>query len=226
MIKGAIFDLDGTILDSMSVWDNAAEMFLNSMGIEAETGLGKIMFSMSMPEGAEFLKDRYGLDMDKEEIITGINHTIEDFYYYQVRLKDGAEQFLKDMKQAGIRMTAATSSDRHVVEEALKRLNVINYFDRIFTCTEVGAGKVKPDIYLAAAGYMGTLPKDTWVFEDALYAIRTAKNAGFRTVGVYDSSGIENIEEIKETCDIFLNKLNDFHGLIEKINERYKDEGN
>jgi len=226
MIKAAIFDVDGTILDSMSIWNNAAEMFLRSMGIKAETGLGKIMFSMNMTEGAEFLKNRYELDMDKDEIITGINNTIKYFYNYHVQLKEGVKKFLKDMKQAGIRMTAATSSDRHVVEEALKRLNVISYFDRIFTCTEVGAGKVKPDIYLAAAGYMGTLPKDTWVFEDALYAIRTAKNAGFRTVGVYDFSSIENIEEIKETCDIFLSKLNDFHGLIEKINERYKDEGN
>ncbi len=216
MIKGAIFDLDGTILDSMPVWDNAAEMFLNSIGIKAEPGLGKIMFSMSMTEGAEFLKDKYSLDMDTDAILTGINHTIEDFYYYQVQLKEGAEQFLKDLKQVGINMVAATSSDRQVVERALKRLNVMNYFDRIFTCTETGAGKVKPDIYLAAAEYMGTLPKDTWVFEDALHAIRTAKNAGFRTVGVHDASSMENLEEIKAICDIYLNKLDDFYSLLER----------
>lgn len=86
MIEGAIFDLDGTILDSMPIWDNAAEMFLSRMGIEAEAGLGKIMFSMSMTEGAEFLKDRYGLGMDADAILMGINYTIEDFYYYQVQL--------------------------------------------------------------------------------------------------------------------------------------------
>ncbi len=218
MIKGAIFDLDGTVLDSMQVWDKAGEMFLKSMGIEAEPGLSKIMFSMSMTEGAEFLKDRYRLDMDIPAIMAGINRTIEDFYSYQVPLKEGVEQFLKDMKQAGIKMVAATSSDRQVVERALKRLNVMNYFDRIFTCTEIGAGKVKPDIYLAAARYMGTLPKETWVFEDALYAIRTAKKAGFMTVGVYDASSMEDREEIKAICDIYLNKWDDFYSLLERIN--------
>jgi HAD superfamily hydrolase (TIGR01509 family) len=216
MIKGAIFDLDGTILDSMPVWDNAAEMFLNSMGIEAEPGLNKIMFSMSMKEGAEFLKDRYNLDMDIDAILTGINHTIEDFYYYQVNLKEGVEQFLKDMKQAGIKMVAATSSDRQVVERALERLNVMGYFDRIFTCTEIGAGKVKPDIYLAAAEFMGTFPKDTWVFEDALHAIQTAKSAGFRTVGVYDASSIDYLDEIKGISDIYLRKLDDFCIFLKK----------
>lgn len=215
MIKGAVFDLDGTILDSMPIWDNAAEMFLNSIGIKAESGLGKIMFSMSMTEGTEFLRDRYSLDMDADEILMGINHTIEDFYY-QVRLKEGVEQFLKNMRQADIKMVAATSSDRQVVEGALKRLNAMCYFDRIFTCTEIGAGKVKPDIYLAAAEHMGTLPEDTWVFEDALYAIKTAKNAGFRTAGVYDASSMENLEEIKVISDIYLEKLDNFIAFLER----------
>jgi len=216
MIEGVIFDLDGTILDSMPVWDNAPEMYLNSIGIKAEPGLGKIMFPMSMTEGAEFLADRYSLDMDTNEIIAGINHTIEGFYYYQVQLKEGVEQFLKDMKQAGIKMVAATSSDRQVVERAMKRLNAMNYIDRIFTCTEIGAGKVKPDIYLAAAEYMGTLPRYTWVFEDALHAIKTAKSAGFRIVGVYDASSMENLEEIKVISDIYLEKLDNFYSFLER----------
>jgi len=216
VIKGAIFDLDGTILDSMPIWDNAAEMYLNSIGIKAEPGLGKIMFAMSMTEGAGFLKDRYHLDMDIDEIITGINRTIEDFYFYQVQLKEGVEQFLKGIKQAGIKMAAATTSDRQVVERALERLNVIRYFDRIFTCTEIGAGKEKPDIYLAAAEFMGTVPENTWVFEDALHAIKTAKSAGFRTVGVYDASSRDNLDEIRKISDIYFEKLDDINIFLEK----------
>lgn len=216
MITGVIFDIDGTILDSMPIWDQAAEMFLDSMGIEAENGLGKTMFSMSMKEGAEFLKGRYLPDMDAEAIMAGINRTVTDFYLYQVQLKDGVELFLKDMKQTGIKMVAATSSDRRVVEGALRRLKVMSFFERIFTSTETGAGKVKPDIYLAAAEYMGTLPKDTWVFEDALYAIETAKNAGFRTVGVFDAFSIENQEKIKGITDIYLEKPSDFGGFLKK----------
>jgi HAD superfamily hydrolase (TIGR01509 family) len=207
MIKGVIFDLDGTILDSMPIWDKAGEMFLHTLGIEAEPGLARIMFCMSMTEGAEFLKERYHLNLDVNSIIAGINHTIEDFYAYQVQLKDGVEQFLKEMKQAGIKMVVATSCDREVFERALARLKVIHYFDRIFTNTEIGVGKEKPDIYLAAAEHLGTLPKDTWVIEDALYAIQTAKNAGFRTVGVFDASNRENLDEIKTITDIYMQKL-------------------
>jgi len=223
MIKGAIFDLDGTVLNSMPVWDNAASMYLKSIGIEAEPGLDKIMFSMSMTEGAGYLRDRYGLDLDEDAIIAGINHAIEDFYYYQVPLKEGVKGFLEEMKQAGIKMVVATASDRHVVERALERLNVLSYFERIFTCTEIRAGKGKPDIYLAAAGYMGTFPEETLVFEDALYAIRTAKTAGFITVGVYDDSSKDDLEEIKKICDYFVYKPEDFNNIIEMIYDMKKE---
>lgn len=216
MIKGAIFDLDGTILDSMSIWDKAGEVFLYNLGIEAEPELSKIMFCLSMNEGAKFLKDRYHLSMDVDAIIAGINHTIEDFYYYRVQLKEGMESLLKVMQQVGIKMVAATSCDRQVFEKALERLKVISYFDKIFTCTEIGSGKEKPDIYLAAAEYMGTFPEDTWVFEDALHAIQTAKDAGFRTVGVFDASNLGDIDEIKKTSDIYLEKLDDINGLLKK----------
>lgn len=207
MIAGAIFDLDGTILDSMPIWENAAAMYLSTIGIEAEPGLGKTMFTMSMTKGAEFLRDRYRLDMDVAAIMAGINRTIEDFYFYQVQLKEGAGQLLIHMNQAGIKMVAATSSDRQIVERALERLGVLNCFDRIFTCTEIGVGKEKPDIYLAAAEYMGTLPENTWVFEDALHAIKTAKAAGFRTVGVFDSFSKGDSERVKKVSDIYLRKL-------------------
>lgn len=216
MIKGAIFDLDGTILDSMPIWDKAGEMFLHTIGIEAEPGLANIMFCMSMTDGAEFLKERYHLGMNVDAIMAGINHTIEDFYAYQVQLKEGVEQFLQEMKQTGIKMVVATSCDRQVFERALARLKVINCFDRIFTNTEIGTGKEKPDIYLAAAEHMGTLPKDTWVFEDALYAIHTAKNAGFRTVGVFDASNLESLDEIKRTSDIYLEKLDNLNNFLDK----------
>lgn len=217
MIAGAIFDLDGTILDSMLIWDQAAEIFLNSMGIEAEKGLGRTMFSMSMQEGAAFLKEKYLPDLEVEAIMAGINRTVEDFYLYQAPLKDGVEQFLKDMKQTGIKMVAATSSDRHVVEGALRRLKVMDFFARIFTSTEIGAGKARPDIYLAAAEYMGTRPKDTWVFEDALYALETAKKAGFRTVGVFDAYSTKDQEKIKGISDIYLEKLADFGAFLKQV---------
>lgn len=216
MIKGAIFDIDGVILDSMPIWDKAGEMYLCSLGFQPEPGLAKTMFSMSMGEGAKYLRERYQMDMDEVEIIKGINRTIEDFYAFQVQLKEGVEQFLKGLRQYGIKTVAATTSDRQVFERALKRLNVTGYFERIFTSSETGAGKSKPDIFLAAAEHMGTIPKETWVFEDALYAIRTAKNAGFRTVGVYDDSSLDDMDEIMKISDIYLRKLDNVHDFIER----------
>lgn len=217
MIAGAIFDLDGTILDSLAIWDRAPALFLKSLGVEAENGLGRTMFTMSMQEGAAFLKARYLPAMEVGAIVAGINRTVEDFYFHRVPLKDGVEQFLQEMRQAGIKMVAATCSDRQMVEGALRRLKVMDCFARIFTSTEIGAGKDKPDIYLAAAAYLETRPQDTWVFEDALYALETAKKAGFRTVGVFDAYSAKDQEKIREISDLYLEKLADFPAFMKDV---------
>lgn len=208
--------MDGVILDSMSAWEKAGIIFLHNLGLKAEPELGKDMYCMSMSEGAEYLKERYCLDMAEEAIIQGINDLIKDFYAHHVRLKEGVDRFLEGLRQAGIKIVAATSCDREVFEKALIRHEVIGYFDRIFTSTEIGVGKIKPDIYLAAAEHMGTVPRQTWVFEDALYALKTAKGAGFRTVGVYDDYAIDDMDEIKRICDIYLIRLDDVQAFLEK----------
>lgn len=220
-MKGVIFDIDGVILDSMPVWHHAGETYLRKLGLQPEPGLSEAMFSMNMPEGAHYLKERYRLDMDEVEIIEGINQIIADFYAHQVQLKEGVEPFLKEIRQHGMKVVAATTCDRQVFEPALVRLNVIGYFDRLFTSTQIGAGKTKPDMYLAAARYMGTLPQDTWVFEDALYAIRTAKSAGFRTVGVYDASSARDWEEIQSISDLSFRTLDNPHTFLEKASSKY-----
>ena len=215
MITGVIFDLDGTILNSMSIWDKAGELYLGSLGIRAEPDLSKLMYSMSMKEGAEYLKNRYQLDLTSDDIIAGINNTIEHFYRFQVTLKDGALQFLEELRKTGIKITLATASDRRIIEAALKRLKVLPYFDRIFTCSEIGESKEKPDIYLKAAEYMATDIQSTWVFEDALYAIRTAKNAGFKIAGVFDSSSITDQDVIKSYSDIYIKNLTNYTMFLE-----------
>jgi haloacid dehalogenase superfamily, subfamily IA, variant 3 with third motif having DD or ED len=219
MIKGAIFDLDGTLLDSMHAWNRAPRSCLESLGIKAEPGLEKVLFTMSMTEGAEFLKKRYGLDMTTDEIISEINRTMERFYTSEAQLKDGVYEFLAGMKEHGTRMAIATSTDRSVFIRALERLRVKDFFDGIFTTSEIGFGKTNPAIYRTAAGNLGTEPYDTWVFEDALYAIRTAKDAGFRTVGVYDPSSGEDWEEIKRISDIHMEKLDDVRSFLERASK-------
>ena len=210
MIKGVIFDVDGVLLNSMPIWENLGELYLNSLGMEAEMGLGETLFTMSLEEGADYLISRYGLKKTREEIIEDLTREVRDFYAEKVPLKEGVRQYLFELNEKKIPMVIATSGDRKNAESALKRLKVFNYFQAVFTCSEIGSGKNQPDIYLAAALQLDTEPSDTWVFEDAYHAIRTAKSAGFKTVAVYDSSNDKDLAQIWTTADLYLPDFTDF----------------
>ena len=210
MIRGVIFDVDGVLLNSMPVWENLGEIYLERLGIEAEKGLGETLFAMSLEEGADYLIENYGLKQTPGEIIAGLNREVQDFYGRKVPLKEGVRRYLEEFRDRKIPMAIATSGDRANAEAALKRLKVLSYFRAVFTCTEIGSSKSHPDIYYAAALQLDTDPSDTWVFEDALHAIRTAKKAGFRTAGVYDRASGRDLAQIRDTADIYLPEFKSF----------------
>lgn len=210
MIKGVIFDVDGTLLNSMPIWENLGELYLKKLGIEAENGLGSILFAMSMEEAAAYLIERYDLSLGVTDVVEGLARQVEEFYAEKVPLKEGVRQYLQEFRERGIPMVIATSGDRKNAQAALKRLKVLSYFDGIFTCSEIGSGKSQPDIYLTAMLKMDTEPENTWVFEDALHAIQTAKRAGFKTVAVYDRANDKNLAQIWKTADIYLPEFTDF----------------
>ena len=149
LIQGAIFDMDGTLLDSMPVWEHASERYLQNKGIEVREKLSEILFSMSMQKGAEYVKENYHLTESTDEIVTGVNNIVYTAYEKEVQPKEGVREFLDKLQAEGIKMVVATSTDRPMVEAALKRTGLLSYFERIFTCTEIGKGKVEPDIYHA-----------------------------------------------------------------------------
>ena len=211
MIRGVIFDVDGVLLNSMPVWENLGELYLNRLGIEAGKGLGDTLFTMSLEEGAAYLISHYHLDKTPEEIIKGLNREVQDFYENRVPLKEGARQYLQEFRERQIPMVIATSGDRKNAEAALKRLKVFSYFQGVFTCSEIGSSKSQPDIYYAAALQIDTEPSETWVFEDALHALQTAKRAGFKTVGVYDKASDRDLAHIWNTADIYLSEFKDFN---------------
>ena len=210
MIRGVIFDVDGVLLNSMPVWENLGEIYLERLGIEAEKGLGETLFAMSLEEGADYLIENYGLKQTPGEIIAGLNRELQDFYGRKVPLKEGVRGYLEEFRDRKIPMAIATSGDRANAEAALKRLKVLSYFRAVFTCSEIGSSKSHPDIYYAAALQLDTDPSDTWVFEDALHAIRTAKKAGFRTAGVYDRASGRDLAQIRDTADIYLPEFKSF----------------
>ena len=207
MIKGAIFDVDGTLLDSMEIWEDVAIRYLKSIGVEAEPDLPEVMFTMSLPEGAAYVKEHYRLTRETDEIIQGVLDIIRKYYEETAPLKPGVTKILEELSRKRIPMTVATSNNKEEVEAAFKRLGIASYFSRIFTCEEVGAGKTQPDIYMKAAEYMGTRPEETVIFEDVLHAIRTAKKAGFLAVGLYDEASKADQEEIKKEADWYAKSM-------------------
>lgn len=216
MIKGAVFDLDGTLLNSMPVWENLGELYLQSLGMEAEKGLGELLFSMGMQQGVEYLITQYHLELTKEEVLNGVIRKVRDFYEQKVPLKEGAREFLAGMREKEIPMLIATANDRGCAEAALRRLNIRNWFGGILTCTEMGTDKRNPDIYLAASLQLDTDPSETLVFEDSLPAIQTAKRAGFLTVAVYDKSNDRQLGKIWNTADIYLPGFGNFDAFWRK----------
>ena len=210
MIKGMIFDADGTLLDSMPIWDDLGARYLKELHIEAEPGLSEILFCMSLEESAAYMKRTYGLSQTEEEIRRGVLAKLEDFYVNEVQAKPGVDEFLRTLHERQVPMMIATSSSRHHIEEAMRRLCFLDYFAGIITCEEVGAGKSRPDIYLKCAETMGLDPEEVCVVEDVIHAVRTANAAGFPTAGVYDAASAEDTEDMKKECSIWLYDFTDY----------------
>lgn len=215
-IKAVIFDVDGTLLDSMGVWDDIGGKYLRKLGIEPEPELKDILFKMSIEEGTAYVDEHYHLGKGPEEVAKGVVEIVRDFYYEEAQLKPGVREVLELFRAHHIPMTVATSSERDSIEQAFLRLGILDYFEKIFTCTEENTSKnTSPMIYLKAAEDMGTVPEDTWVFEDVLHAVETAKNAGFHVAAIYDSASEKDQTAIKEKAEIYLHDFTE----IKKITD-------
>ena len=203
MLKGAIFDFDGTLVDSMFIWDTIGEDYLRSLGKEPREDLKETFMTLTLEEAAEYYRTHYGVTLSVKEIVDGVNAMVEGIYRTRVALKQGVADFLAQLKDNGTRMCIATVTDRYLVEETLDRLGILQYFSEIFTCAEVGYGKDKPIIYRKALEHLDTAKNETYVFEDSLFALKTAKADGFTTVGVYDRH--ENRQDnLKNLADYYI----------------------
>ena len=202
-IKCAIFDFDGTLFDSMYIWDTIGETYLRSLGKEPQPSMREDVRALSLYQSACYFRKEYNLPLSAEEIMAGINQAIEHFYIHEVLPKPGVVEFLEQMKKAGILMCIATASDRYQIEAALHRCGMDHYFEAIFTCSEVGHGKDEPVIFRTAMERLGADRSTTVVFEDAIHAVQTAKKDGFAVVAVFDNSE-KRQAEIRNLSDCYI----------------------
>lgn len=209
MIQGAIFDVDGTLLDSMSVWANIGADYLRFLGYEPRENLNETFKSMSLYQAACYYQSEYGVTLSTEEIIAGVNDRIGQFYRERAGLKPGVAGFLRQLREKGVKMCIATATDRPLVEAALERCGVLAYFSDIFTCFSVGHGKDEPVIYRTALEHLQTARVKTIVFEDALYAARTARRDNFVTAAVYDAYE-KHQAELRAAADLYITDFTDW----------------
>ena len=202
-IKCAIFDFDGTLFDSMFIWDSVGEIYLRSFGKEPKPSMREDVRALSLYQSACYFQKEYDLALSVEEIMAGINQTIEHFYIHEVLPKHGVVDFLEQMKKAEIPMCIATASDRCQIEAALGRCGMEHYFEAIFTCGEVGHGKDEPIIFQKAMEHFGADRSAAIVFEDALHAVQTAKADGFSVVAVFDNSE-KRQNELRDLADCYI----------------------
>ena len=200
-MKFAILDLDGTIIDSMPAWKNVTRDYLASLGIKAAADIRDKVKRLTSEENAAYLQSEYGVNKAADEIIAGIHSVIEDQYRNQIAMKKSGILILSELKARGIPFCAATSTDRVLMEACLKRLGILDDFAFILTCSEVGKGKYHPDIFYRAMERIGGSLADTVVFEDALHCVKTAKDAGFKVVGVYEEVDAEDFPAVAKICD-------------------------
>ncbi len=211
MRRYGIFDMDGTLLDSMFVWDNAAKDTLARHGIAIPEGVRDAMRPMSLRQAAEYLNGRFPMGQTTEETMAEINQVVREAYVSKVQLKPTVAEALARFSREGMRMCVATATDEEMVEIALTRLGIRRYFAFILTSTGFGTGKDRPDIFLEAVRRLGAeKPGDVVVFEDALHAIQSAKAAGCYVCGVEEPSSAAAKDEIVALCDQYVKHLGDF----------------
>lgn len=208
MNKALIFDLDGTLLDSMSAWDTLGLEYLILKSIKnIPANLIERLRPMSVIDAAKYFISEFGFNLSPQQICDEINELIEGKYKFEIQTKEGVLEFLLQNKDR--RMGIATATDKHLVEFALRRLEIDQYFEFIITSSEVGCSKQRPDIFIRAAERFGLDTSDCVVFEDAPHAIKSAKLGGFYTVGVYDKCFESEQETIKKYTDQYVRNLNE-----------------
>lgn len=215
-----IFDLDGTLLDSMKVWNGIGELFLRRRGIQPPDDLQKVLQPMSLFQAVQYLKNRFSLAEDEKELMEQISSMVADRYFYEVPLKPGVEAYLRLLRERGSVLCVVTASEYEHARRALDRLEIGDRFIFIMTCTQTGLAKDSPEIFRLAARRLGVSCREVTVFDDALHALQSAAEAGCVTVGVYDDSSRADIPQMQGLCDRYIYTFRELADQLEEEAQR------
>ena len=217
-IKGAIFDFDGTLGDSLGYWEwqyvELSRIFCNGKKIELTSEDDKKFRTSLITDSMKLLHKKYGVAESAEILINYVNDSIKNFYLNEVKPKTGVVQYLDYLKAKGVKMCIASATAENELELAVESCGLGKYFSKLFSCSTLGFGKEKPDIFLMAKDFLGTEINETWVFEDSVLALQTSIKAGFKTVGIFDKNNPYTAEQIAEYSTIFIGENQTLADLI------------
>ena len=201
--KYCIFDMDGTLVDSMGYWHRLGFEYLegNGMSEELAAELFDQVKGLTLMQGAQLYLDALGMEGKPEDVLDKMRSLMEAHYRVDVERKPGVLEYLEKLKGEGCKLCVATATDEDLAHICLQRLGLDDYFDFLLSCQTTGVGKSDPDIYLRAAKRMGAQPEECAVFEDALFAAQTAKKAGFYTVAIQDDNQSKDWAELSALAE-------------------------
>ena len=207
-IDGAIFDFDGTLFDSMHVWKGVKFKFFDAIGLELSDEDKKSFEGIFLREALVLAKERFNIAQTHEELYNLFFGYIRQQYLENTEPKNDIIEFLEKLKSKGVKMGIATATGEFALEAVLIKYGMRDYFSEIYSTYTVGADKTEPKVYDVVLEKLGTPKETTWVFEDALYAAKTAKANGYNLVGIFDESEPET-KTLEEISDIYIHNYSE-----------------
>lgn len=207
-ITGAIFDFDGTLFDSMHVWKGIRYKFFDIIGVKLTKEDEEIFKGLFLRDTITLAKERFNLEESYEELLNKLFMYIRERYLLETEPKNDIIEFLDKLKEKGVKMGIATATGEIALQAVLEKYGMSHYFSAIYSTYTVGASKTEPKVYDVVLNELGTEKSTTWVFEDALYAAKTAKANGYNVVGIYDKSE-PNQDELKKLVDTYIHSYSE-----------------
>ncbi len=213
-VKAVIFDMDGTILDSSEMWDTVAENVIMAWGYTPKPTIREDVLPLGFLDMAPYLKSEYHMTQSIDEINAAIAERTGRYYTSEAELKPGALELMKTLKANGIKVGLLTATSHVFAEPAMRLVGAWELFDAAISCAEIGFTKYGPEPFEEALSRLGTSVEDTWVFEDALYAVQTAKSMGFRVCAIADSAAAFQWADIQKTADCCMDTFDQWLELL------------